>query len=187
MTDNAAALQFRVDRQANTFLSTLEAPGQSAFITAIKPCGILLPHVHPRANEFVTVLSGTMNTGIAQENGGAQDIVFDTHPGEVFMAPQGLLHFNHNQECEPLVFLQTFDDNDPAALNVIGALAALGDSPGAGEAAIKASGADSVMASPQGAFALDQQCLKRCHLPKTGAPGNGLHGLPKEIAALFGL
>jgi hypothetical protein len=43
------------------------------------------------------------------------------------------------------------------------------------------------MPSPQGAFALDQACLKECGFPKTGAPGDGLHDLPKDFKALFGL
>lgn len=103
------------------------------------------------------------------------------------MVPQGLLHFNHNQQCFPNVFFQSFNDADPGALNVIGALAALGDNKPNGAAAIVASGADGVMASPQGAFALDQACLKRCHFPPEGAPGDGLHDLPDAFRAMFGL
>ena len=57
----------------------------------------------------------------------------------------------------------------------------------AGAAAIAASGASSIKASPQGAFALDQACLKRCGFPATGAPGDGLQELPDEFRMLFGL
>ena len=65
-----------------------------------------------------------MDAGISQENGAAQDITFDVGPGEVFVVPQGLLHYNHNDQCFPNVFLQSFTSSDPGALNVIGALAA---------------------------------------------------------------
>ena len=41
-----------------TFLSTLAKDGEAQFVTALKPCGILLPHVHQRANEFYSVVSG---------------------------------------------------------------------------------------------------------------------------------
>lgn len=58
MTDNAAALQLRVEKATNVFLSTLAAPGESQFLTVLKPCSILLPHVHPRANEFYSVIFG---------------------------------------------------------------------------------------------------------------------------------
>ena len=65
-----------------------------------------------------------MSAGIAQENGNLQNITFSVGPGETFVVPQGLLHYNHNQQCEPNIFFQSFDSADPGALNVIGALAA---------------------------------------------------------------
>ena len=128
-----------------------------------------------------------MDAGISQENGAVQDITFDVGPGQVFVVPQGLLHHNHNDQCFPNVFLQSFTSSDPGALNVIGALAAMRDGSDAGEAAIIASGAELVEASPQGAFALDRACLKRCGFPATGAPGDGLSDLPQDFKALFGL
>ena len=128
-----------------------------------------------------------MDAGISQENGAAQDITFEVGPGEVFVVPQGLMHHNHNRQCVPNVFLQSFTSSDPGALNVIGALAALGAGSDAGAAAIAASGAQYIEASPQGAFALDQACLKHCGFPETGAPGDGLKDLPKDFKALFGV
>jgi hypothetical protein len=133
------------------------------------------------------VAAGTMDAGVAQENTFLQNITFEVKPGQVFIAPQGLLHYNHNNQCRPLAYLQTFNSADPGALNVINALAALRDGSAAGEAAIIASGADLVEASMQQAFALDQACLKRCGLPEAGAPGDGLEGLPDDFRVLFGL
>ena len=49
-----------------------------------------------------------------------------------------------------------------------------------------ASGADVVEASTDGAFALDQACLKACGFDEGGAPGDGLDDLPKDFRALFG-
>ena len=114
----------------------------------------------------------------------AQNITFSVSPGEVFIAPQGLMHYNHNQECHGLAFLQFFNSNDAAALNVINALAALGMVPD-GKAAIRASTAEGVKKSDFGAFALDHACLKRCHLPATGAR-DGFVGVGHGIKALFG-
>ena len=128
-----------------------------------------------------------MSAGIAQENGGAQNITFNVAPGEVFVVPQGLLHFNANRQCVPNVFLQTFNSADPGALNVINAMAALGAAGPDGAAAIQASGAAGIMTSPLGAAALDQACLASCHLPATGAPDNGLDALPQDFQLLFGL
>lgn len=128
-----------------------------------------------------------MDAGIAQENGALQDITFEVAPGEVFVVPQGLLHHNHNAQCTPNVFLQSFSSSDPGALNVIGALSAMGAGSDAGAAAILASGADSVGIPELGAFALDQVCLKKCGFPESGAPGDGLSDLPADFAAIFGL
>jgi mannose-6-phosphate isomerase-like protein (cupin superfamily) len=187
VTDNAAVLQQRVTKGTNQFLATLAEPGESQFLTVLKPCSILLPHTHQRANEFYSVIFGIMDAGIAQESGAAQDITFDVNPGEVFVVPQGLLHHNHNAQCTPNAFLQSFTSSDPGALNVIGALAAMGAGSDAGAAAIAASGADLVEASAESAFALDQACLKRCGFPATGAPGDGLADLPDDFRALFRL
>ena len=128
-----------------------------------------------------------MDAGIAQENGNLQNITFDVNPGETFVVPQGLLHYNHNQQCFPNVFFQSFDSADAGALNVIGALAAFNNAGTDGAAAMLASGAELIEAIPQGAFALDQKCLQRCGYPATGAPGDGLDDLPDAFAARFGL
>jgi hypothetical protein len=60
LTDNAAALQQRVTTANNPFLATLAAPGEAQFLTAQKPCSILLPHTHQRANEFYSVIFGEL-------------------------------------------------------------------------------------------------------------------------------
>jgi hypothetical protein len=60
ITDNAAAIQLRVDKGTNTFLSTLAAPGAAQFLTVLKPCSIILPHCHQNAHELYTILFGTV-------------------------------------------------------------------------------------------------------------------------------
>ena len=58
--DNAAVVQLQGDKAGFPLLSTLPNTGSSVFLTALKPCGILLPHVHQRATEVYTVLSGML-------------------------------------------------------------------------------------------------------------------------------
>jgi hypothetical protein len=128
-----------------------------------------------------------MSAGIAQENGALQNITLAINAAETFVVPPGLLHYNHNQECVPNVFFQSFSNSDPGALNVIGALAAFNAEGGDGPAAMLASGAASIVATPQGAFTLDGACLKRCGFPAEGAPGGGLQELPAVLKALAGL
>jgi mannose-6-phosphate isomerase-like protein (cupin superfamily) len=178
--DNGAALQLQIDKGTQPFLSTLPYPGSAQFLCALKPCGILTPHVHQRATEIYSVLYGTMNGGVAQENGAAQNVTFTVGPGELMVAPQGLMHFNANYQCSPLAFLQSFNNADPGALSVGNALAALGG------AAPGLLGASNIQATNTGlaAFALDAQCLQRCGLPSNGGD---LNGLPDNIKVMFGL
>jgi hypothetical protein len=56
--DNAAALQLQVTKIQTEFLSTLPNRGTAQFLTVLKPCGILLPHVHQRASEVYSILTG---------------------------------------------------------------------------------------------------------------------------------
>jgi hypothetical protein len=64
LTDNAAALQQSVTVANNPFLATLAAPGEAQFLTAQKPCSILLPHNHQKANEFYSILFGTPRSSV---------------------------------------------------------------------------------------------------------------------------
>lgn len=185
--NNEAVLQRQVTKAQQPFLSTLSDNGQAQFLTVLKPCGIILPHVH-HSSEFYSIMFGEMTGGVAQENGALQNITIKIGVGEVFIAPRGLLHFNLNQECVPNAFFQSFDSADPGpALNVIGALAAFNAAGGDGAAAMVASNAASVTASKQMAFGLDPACLKRCGFPATGAPPDGLQKLPKVLRKLFGI
>lgn len=67
MTDNAAVLQQRATKASNPFLSTLAGQGEAQFLTVLKPCGILMPHLHLRANEFYTVLYGALGSRLIHE------------------------------------------------------------------------------------------------------------------------
>lgn len=156
---------------------------------AVRAHGRLIMHATEGTahSDTAFVAAGVMDAGISQENGVAQDITFEVGPGEVFVVPQGLMHYNFNSRCEPNFFTQTFTSSDGGAINVVGALAALRDGSASGAEAIAASGADLVSTSPQGSFALSKECLKRCGLPPSGAPGDGLGDLPNSMRAVLGL
>ena len=78
MNETDANLQFQADKGTIKQLATLTAPGSSAFLTLIKPCGILLPHVHQRASELYVILSGALHHW-------AQSIVFGGRHFQVFV------------------------------------------------------------------------------------------------------
>ena len=96
----------------------------------INACGLNVPHSHPRANEFLTVVQGKLQAGMILEGtqGGAGNvpgtnpaslvgplpevnITLTPYTGTIF--PQGTVHFQFNPTCEPAVFAAAFDSSDP--------------------------------------------------------------------------
>lgn len=69
LTVNHAVLQQKGTKSSNQFLSTLAAPGMSQYVTALKPCGLMLPHYHPRGNELYTVIYGVFRHPVTQITG----------------------------------------------------------------------------------------------------------------------
>jgi hypothetical protein len=70
----------------------LEELGLSGAFSYIEPCGLNIPHLHPRANEMLTVLEGVLNTGFVQEDG--FDTVIETQLGkyQATVFPMGSMH-----------------------------------------------------------------------------------------------
>jgi hypothetical protein len=85
----------------------------------MEPCGINTPHVHPRATEFLTLVTDTkLRFGYVLENGlvaaGQNPEIAGTlqqFEGTVF--PQGSIHFQFNDGCESAVFVAGLNSEDP--------------------------------------------------------------------------
>ncbi|KAF0892565.1 hypothetical protein E2562_016862 [Oryza meyeriana var. granulata] len=63
------------------------------------PNGQNPPHTHPRATEVLTVIQGTLLVGFVTSNqmgGGNQLLTKQLVAGDVFVFPQGLIHFQLN-------------------------------------------------------------------------------------------
>jgi hypothetical protein len=100
----------------------------------MEPCGINTPHVHPRATEFLTLVNGTnLRFGYVLENtlvvgkGNSPEIAgkLDIFEGTVF--PQGSIHFQFNDNCEPAVFVAGLNSEDPGTNQVAQGFFALND------------------------------------------------------------
>ncbi|KAJ7561829.1 hypothetical protein O6H91_03G043100 [Diphasiastrum complanatum] len=85
------------------------------------PCGINLPHTHPRATEMVTLVSGgPMKSGFVDTAGVAHvDILY---PGDVTVFPRGMLHFEQNVGTEIAFFISALNSQNPGVLTAAGAL-----------------------------------------------------------------
>jgi len=95
----------------------------AAAIGFIGPCGLNVPHLHPRANEFLTVVSGTLIGAFLLEVDGQffGDIpqvamTLTNYTGMLF--PQGHTHWQFNPTCEQAVFAAAFDSNDEGRFQV---------------------------------------------------------------------
>ncbi|KAJ7226809.1 spherulin-1B precursor [Mycena pura] len=76
------------------------------------PCGLSVPHMHPRANEFLTVVEGILDTGFVQENGFPDEVRtrLGKYQGTVF--PMGM-HYQQNPTCSPAMFVGAANSEDP--------------------------------------------------------------------------
>lgn len=100
----------------------------------VNPCGLNVPHLHPRANEFLTVIQGKLVAGLVLElndfgsghvvgqpapvNGPIPqvNVTLSNYTGMLF--PQGETHFQFNPTCEPALFAAAFDSSDPGRTQI---------------------------------------------------------------------
>jgi hypothetical protein len=98
--------------------------GISTTLGFLNPCGINTPHVHPRATEFLTLVSGTsLKFGYMLENGLVPSPqnpqiagTLSKYEGTVF--PQGSIHFQFNDGCDEAVFVASLNSEDPGTSQV---------------------------------------------------------------------
>jgi len=99
-------------------LPSLAGQGVSYTLFNIEPCGINLPHVHPRATELLYVIHGqNLRTAFTEENGG-RVIVNDISTGVATFFPEGLIHYQQNLSCEKSTYLSALNHEDPGVVTV---------------------------------------------------------------------
>jgi Cupin len=100
-----------------TFAPTIGL-GISSAMGFMAPCSINTAHTHPRATEFLTLVSGQIQTGFILENGLTTQIntTLTKFQGTVF--PMGSIHFQLNNQCEDAVFVAGLSSDDPGVSGV---------------------------------------------------------------------
>jgi hypothetical protein len=135
------------------------------FVT-IQPCGLILPHLHPRADEFIFTTNGTIYTQFISETGGVLvENTLNTLGSTLF--PKGSIHLEYNPECTPASFVAAFNDNDPGVSFIAANFFSLED-----QLVIANLGGDTVVsgadlasirqAIPQGLATGVEQCIQKC-------------------------
>jgi hypothetical protein len=76
-------------------LPALTGMGISISVLKLAPCGMLPPHLHPRATNLVTAITGNTTTWMIGENG-VKTMKTNLTPIKMTIFPQGSLHVMQN-------------------------------------------------------------------------------------------
>lgn len=150
----------------------LYGKGMALSVGRLGPCGLAPPHYHPRASEFLYMLSGSnLQVGFILENG-ARLVQGSLNPGQGWVYPKNSFHFQSNIGCEPVTFVAGWNHEDPGIAHV--AQRFFGIPPNVTDADIGNIGVDEVVRIAQlipDAMVLGvQSCLDRCKIQRGNQP-----------------
>jgi hypothetical protein len=137
---------------------------------SLGPCGLIMPHTHPRADEFIVTTEGTIFTQFLTESG--SELIsnnISTYQSTIF--PKGSIHFEFNPTCQDAIFLGFFNSNDPGTTLVPENLFSFDETIIISQFDGIISGADFeaiVKALPPGPVSAVESCLATCGIQKSG-------------------
>ena len=86
------------------------------------PFGLNPPHIHPRATEILTVLEGSLYVGFVTSNPDNKLFTKMLTKGDVFVFPQGLIHFQFNHGTKNAVALAALSSQNPGLITIANAV-----------------------------------------------------------------
>ncbi|KAK5772950.1 hypothetical protein PVK06_049252 [Gossypium arboreum] len=84
--------------------------------------GLNPPHTHPRASEILVVLEGTLHVGFITSNPDNRLIFKVLYPGDVFVFPVGLIHFQYNIGNTYAVAFAGLSSENPGVITIANAV-----------------------------------------------------------------
>lgn len=114
-----------VTRVTAANLPGLNTLGISLARIDVAPYGVNTPHHHPRATEVITIIEGTFYAGFVTsnlQNGENKLFAKVLKKGDVFVFPQGLIHFETNIGNTPGVALSAFSSQNPGVVTTAAAV-----------------------------------------------------------------
>ncbi|XP_061946701.1 germin-like protein subfamily 1 member 14 [Populus nigra] len=84
--------------------------------------GLNPPHTHPRATEILTVLEGTLYVGFVTSNPDNRLITKVLNPGDVFVFPVGLIHFQFNVGKTKASAIAALSSQNPGVITIANAV-----------------------------------------------------------------
>ncbi|KDP46444.1 hypothetical protein JCGZ_10284 [Jatropha curcas] len=86
------------------------------------PGGVNPPHSHPRAAEVMTVIEGALYAGFITSNPCHRLFAKVFKPGDVFVFPFGLIHFQMNIGKTPAVAIAALNSQNPGEMTLANAV-----------------------------------------------------------------
>ncbi|PSS30209.1 Germin-like protein subfamily 1 member 13 [Actinidia chinensis var. chinensis] len=86
------------------------------------PYGQNPPHTHPRASEILVVLEGSLYVGFVTSNPDNRLFTKVLYPGEAFVFPEGLIHFQFNMGKTNAVALAALSSQNPGVITIANAV-----------------------------------------------------------------
>ncbi|KAG8379772.1 hypothetical protein BUALT_Bualt07G0124200 [Buddleja alternifolia] len=91
------------------------------------PYGLNPPHTHPRATEILVVVEGTLYVGFVTSNPANPNIknklfTKTLYPGDVFVFPEGLIHFQFNTRKTKAVAFAGLSSQNPGVITIANAV-----------------------------------------------------------------
>ncbi|XVE90133.1 hypothetical protein DITRI_Ditri20bG0053600 [Diplodiscus trichospermus] len=86
------------------------------------PYGLNPPHAHPRATEILVVMEGTLYAGFVTSNPDHRLITKVLYPGDVFVFPVGLIHFQFNRGETNAVAFSGLSSQNPGVNTISNAM-----------------------------------------------------------------
>lgn len=86
------------------------------------PQGINPPHTHPRATEVLVVISGSLEVGFVTSNTDNRLLTKVLEVGDVFVFPEGLIHFQRNVGHGYAVAIAGLSSQNPGVITIANAV-----------------------------------------------------------------
>ncbi|RWV98118.1 hypothetical protein GW17_00039059 [Ensete ventricosum] len=86
------------------------------------PKGLNPPHTHPRATEILTVIEGQLLVGFVTSNTDNRLFTKMLKKGDVFVFPQGLIHFQFNPGYTNTFAIGALSSQNPGTITIADAV-----------------------------------------------------------------
>ncbi|XP_071719725.1 putative germin-like protein 2-1 [Rutidosis leptorrhynchoides] len=122
MGNTSNAVGSNVTAVTVTQLPGLNTLGISMARIDFAPWGINPPHTHPRATEILTVIEGSLQVGFVTSNPENRLIMTVLQKGDVFVFPEGLIHFQKNVGNGYALAIAGLSSQNPGVITIANAV-----------------------------------------------------------------